>query len=164
MPIRPIYHGVKKLGAMRIALLYCAFATIWILTSSYVVNFTVQDADTLARLELLKGLLFVFVTSGLLYLALRLSRAHGSSQEVQADLTKPARKAGIVLLFIAMTLVVPLIGFPSSNCMGRRLSRMHWRTWLSSPNTNLPRLNDGWTSGRPIAWCWQPAARSSCAL
>ncbi len=111
MPIRPIYNGVNKLGAMRVALLYCVFATIWILASSYLVNFTVQDADTLARLELLKGLLFVFVTSGLLYLALRLSPARGSSQEALADLTKPARKAGIVILFIALTLVVPLIGF-----------------------------------------------------
>src|SRR5688500_12787979 len=104
MPIGPDYLGIKKSGAMHITLMYCVLASIWILASSYIVNFSINDPDTIARLELFKGLLFVFGTGGLLYLILRFSPVKNSHQAL-GDPANPARTITIALLFIALTLI-----------------------------------------------------------
>ncbi len=106
-----VHFSLKNLGAVRIALLYCAFATLWILVSSYLIGFTFQDSVNLARFELLKGLLFVFVTSGLLYLLLRFSDDHDIANQGLDEQASPTRTVSIIALFVALILIVPLIGF-----------------------------------------------------
>lgn len=54
-----------------VALLYAAFAALWIVVSGYLLTLTVADPLLHSRLELAKGLLFVAITSSLLYLLLR---------------------------------------------------------------------------------------------
>ena len=58
----------KRLTPVRIALLYAGFSALWILASNYLLTFIVDNPVLQNRIELAKGLIFVFVTSGLLYL------------------------------------------------------------------------------------------------
>jgi hypothetical protein len=58
----------KYLSSGRIALMYAVFALSWIIISGMLLTFTVDDPVLQSRIELGKGVLFVVVTSGLLYL------------------------------------------------------------------------------------------------
>ncbi len=64
--------GMRPLRAGRVVLVYLVVASVWIVWSSALVD---RVAEPLAippyRLEIAKGLLFVGVTSGILYIALR---------------------------------------------------------------------------------------------
>ena len=68
--IKPISFP-KRLTPIRIALLYAGFSALWILASNYLLTFIVDDPVLQNRIELAKGLIFVFVTSVLLYLLLK---------------------------------------------------------------------------------------------
>jgi PAS domain S-box-containing protein len=57
--------------ALRTSLLYAAIASLWILFSSELLHALVTNPATAASLEIYKGLGFVLVTAGLLYLSLR---------------------------------------------------------------------------------------------
>ena len=59
-----------------VALLYAALAMIWILASGSLLTMSVNDPLLQGRIELFKGLLFVLVTSALLYSILRSWRHH----------------------------------------------------------------------------------------
>ena len=111
MSLKKVRAGLKRAGPFRLALAYALLATLWILVSSHFLSFTVHDPQTLSRLELLKGLMFVFVTSGLLYLLLRLGRPADDLNREIGGLDSPLRKAGIIGLFSLLVLVVPLIGY-----------------------------------------------------
>lgn len=58
-------------AAGRVVLIYAAFATIWILTSDAALEALLRDPAQWARAEMVKGLLFVAVTSALLYVLVR---------------------------------------------------------------------------------------------
>ncbi len=58
-------------AALRIALLYLLFATLWIALSDRVLMWFASDPSLLTRLQTSKGLAFVAITTLLLYLALR---------------------------------------------------------------------------------------------
>jgi len=58
-----------------IVLIYAVFAALWIVASGTLLTFTVTDPLLQSRIELAKGLAFVAVTSGLLYLLLKTWRA-----------------------------------------------------------------------------------------
>lgn len=58
-------------AATRVTLIYAVFAALWITTSGMLLTFTIQDPDLQGHIELIKGLMFVAVTSGLLYLLLK---------------------------------------------------------------------------------------------
>jgi len=59
-----------QLDTARVVLLYAVFAGLWILLSDEVINWIVGDPDFRHLTQTFKGLLFVGVTSGLLYLLL----------------------------------------------------------------------------------------------
>jgi len=63
--------GSRPVAAMRVVLLYAAFASLWILLSDQVAVLLVRDPGRLALVNTLKGWLFVGVTSLLLYRAMR---------------------------------------------------------------------------------------------
>ena len=70
------------LSPASVALLYAVLAVIWILASGALLTMSVDDPVVQGRIELGKGLLFVLVTSLLLYLILR---AWGTGAEVTDD-------------------------------------------------------------------------------
>ncbi len=55
----------------RIAFLYASFSALWIVLTSYLLTYLANDPLTQSVLEISKGLAFVSLTSGLLYLLLK---------------------------------------------------------------------------------------------
>ena len=107
----PLYASVFRLTAGRIALLYAGFAVAWILLSSYFFMETVEDPVLANRIEIAKGLAFVAITSGLLFLILhRWHQAQRASTHDQA-ITATDRQIKAPLLFAGMFLFVPLFGW-----------------------------------------------------
>jgi PAS domain S-box-containing protein/putative nucleotidyltransferase with HDIG domain len=100
-------------------LLYAAFAALWIVASSYLLTVTVADPVLLGRIELAKGLVFVFVTSILLYFLLRV-RGRTSLPEAGGQ---PLGTQRLLLIFSALALVVPLIGFAITRLYGPQIER-----------------------------------------
>jgi len=112
--------GPGYLSAARITLLYAAFAGIWILSSGYLLSITVDDPDLQARLELFKGLLFVVVSSGLLYLLLTVwIRNAGEATGPAGGPASPATR--LLIFFLALLLLVPLLGLLLIGAYGTEL-------------------------------------------
>lgn len=95
--------GPRAVAALRIVLLYGAFASLWILLSDQVAALLVRDPGRLVLVNTLKGWLFVGVTSLLLYRAMRglkepdsLIRARGWRQAL-----RPAALALAAILALA---------------------------------------------------------------
>jgi PAS domain S-box-containing protein len=103
---------LNRLTPAGIALLYAAFAASWIIASGYLLALAVSDPLLQSRIELAKGLLFVAVTALLLYLLLKGWRdSIGNVAAARTDDVAPPKTFQLVLMFIALALVVPLIGF-----------------------------------------------------
>ena len=58
-------------AVLRIVLVYAAFAALWIFLSDFALVLLVRDTVALTRLAMIKGVLFILVTAGLLYLMIR---------------------------------------------------------------------------------------------
>ncbi|MBK7616698.1 MAG: PAS domain-containing protein [Burkholderiales bacterium] len=102
MPAR----GVPSEDALGVVLIYAAFAALWILLSDRLVALFVSDPSLVLTLSMLKGWLFVAVTSALLYLLIR--RLLGSQRRSPAslrrgDLVRPvAGWAVLIVLVVAV--------------------------------------------------------------
>jgi PAS domain S-box-containing protein len=77
-------------GALRVALVYAAFAGLWILLSDRAMGLVWQDPQALVRASMLKGWFFVAVTTLLLYVLVRqlvgqLDAAHRREQAQAAE-------------------------------------------------------------------------------
>ncbi|WP_238551903.1 EAL domain-containing protein [Herminiimonas sp. CN] len=105
-----------------IALLYAGIAALWIVASGRLLTFTVADPVLQGRIELAKGLAFVLVTSGLLYLLLKLRRAPAPASLLRNSPWLPAANR-LLPLFIALLLVVPLLGLAVVKLYGPQLER-----------------------------------------
>jgi PAS domain S-box-containing protein/putative nucleotidyltransferase with HDIG domain len=101
-----------------VAWLYVFFAALWIVVSGYLVTSTVADPLIWGRIELLKGLAFVAVTGVLLYLLLK-SRGTEAAPEAAAS---PVGMR-LMLIFVALALVVPLIGFAIARLYAPQIER-----------------------------------------
>lgn len=66
----------KWLSPARIVLLYASFGTVWIVLSDKVVGILVEDLRQFELAASLKGLLFIIITAGLLYLLIRSFARH----------------------------------------------------------------------------------------
>lgn len=62
------YRRGSYFAPLRIAFLYSAFAGLWIVFSDYLIDFLAQDKNTLSQLQTFKGLIFVVVTTMLVWL------------------------------------------------------------------------------------------------
>src|ERR1017187_10322958 len=114
----------SRLSPARVALLYAAFAALWIVVSGALLTFTVDDPLLQSRIEIAKGLVFVAVTSGLLYLLLKgWQESLSGATAVQADDIAPLKTTRLVLLVAALVLVVPLIGLTIVKLYGPQLER-----------------------------------------
>ena len=100
-----------RLTPAGITLLYAALAALWIVLSGYLLTLSITDPLLQGRIELAKGLAFVAVTSGLLYLLLNHWRESHAMQPAQTELPAPPKIIRLVLIFIALVLLVPLLDF-----------------------------------------------------
>lgn len=110
----------KQLSPMSIALLYAAFAALWIIASGNLLTFTVDDITLQGHIEQAKGLTFVAVTSGLLYLLLK--GWHSALIDPINDI-RPLAINRLTLLFAALVLIVPLIGLAITTLYGPKIER-----------------------------------------
>ncbi|MDP4027918.1 MAG: PAS domain S-box protein [Gallionella sp.] len=108
---------LARLTPAGVALLYAAFAAVWIAASGYLLTLAISDPLLHSRIELIKGLVFVAVTGMLLYLLLKgwserlyADRPASDAATVQANDTAHPMSKRLVLVFIALVLIVPLIG------------------------------------------------------
>jgi len=109
------------LTSARAALLYAVLAALWIIASGYLLHLTTADAALLARFELVKGLAFVAVTSILLYLLLSSHASRSDSLEEAAALLPGKRRLAVI--FVALALIAPLIGFGIVRLHGPQIER-----------------------------------------
>jgi DNA-binding LytR/AlgR family response regulator len=91
-----------------ITLTYAEFASLWIVLSVTLLSFAVEDPVLQGRIELVKGLAFVAVTSGLLFVLLR--AFNGRIEPSPADPDQLLTRPRVVPIFIALALAVPLTG------------------------------------------------------
>ncbi|MBK7471236.1 MAG: PAS domain S-box protein [Betaproteobacteria bacterium] len=97
--------------ASAIALIYAALAGLWIVLSATVLAFSSADPVQQGRIEVVKGLVFVITTSGLLYLLLRARQAPQGGAEAGAGHDPPAAEGRQWLsLLVVIALGVPLFG------------------------------------------------------
>jgi hypothetical protein len=114
----------KQLTPLSIALLYAVFAAIWIIASGKLLAFAVNDPVIQEHIELTKGLAFVAVTSGLLYLLLKgwHKTLVCKANEQDTDF-RPLATGRLVLLFSALVLIVPLVGLAIITLYGPKIER-----------------------------------------
>ncbi len=74
---------------IRITIIYLVLGVIWILSSDVLVKFFITDLDKFTRLQSFKGILFVLLSSGVIYFIARHYR--NQQQEIKKNLVK-ARK------------------------------------------------------------------------
>jgi PAS domain S-box-containing protein len=80
-------------GALRVALVYAAFAGLWILLSDRAMGLLWHDPEALVRASMLKGWFFVAVTTLLLYVLVRqlVGQLDASHRREQAQAEEKAR-------------------------------------------------------------------------
>lgn len=61
----------SKLSSFKIVVLYAIVSAIYIYTSDYFLEFFVQNVDTLSKLQTYKGLIFILITTVLLYILVK---------------------------------------------------------------------------------------------
>ena len=101
----------KRLTPMAITLIYGVFASVWILFSDQLVMGLFSDPAQILFASTFKGWLFVAVTSGILYLGLN-SLIVNQRVEIKTQAVNIAQQSAskLTLIFIALALIVPLIG------------------------------------------------------
>ena len=115
---------VPRFGAATIALIYAAFAVLWIVASGTVLEVATTDAVLQARLEIIKGIVFVLASSGLLYWLIR-SRRESLSAFPRAALDEPETidLRQLVVTIVLISLAVPLISFAVFSLNARQAER-----------------------------------------
>ncbi|MFZ2162484.1 MAG: EAL domain-containing protein [Sideroxyarcus sp.] len=102
----------KRLTPARIALLYAAFAGLWIFASDKLLELAVPDPALIMRISVFKGFAFVLITTWLLYLLMKTSVTKvipaASTDTAKDGLFKPS---ALLAIFLGLALVVPLFGY-----------------------------------------------------
>lgn len=94
MPVNTSHKRIDLArGALRVALVYAAFAGLWILLSDRAMGLPWHDPEALVRASMLKGWLFVAVTTLLLYVLVRqlVGRLDAAHRREQAQAEEKAR-------------------------------------------------------------------------
>lgn len=92
----------------RIVLIYAIFAMLWIFGSDRLLSTVISDPLILGWAGTLKGMVFVAVTSLLLYLLLRM---WGETIDATQEQNPPISIARLIALFAGLALIVPLLGY-----------------------------------------------------
>ncbi|ADE12742.1 PAS domain S-box protein [Sideroxydans lithotrophicus] len=115
----------KRLTPARIALLYAAFAALWIFASDKLLVLAVRDPELIVQISTYKGLIFVFVTTWLLYLLMQ----SWIIQTVRTSLPETAANDAhnvhtLFAIFLCLVLIVPLFGFGIARLYGPRIQQV----------------------------------------
>ena len=111
-PVDP-QRDKRRLTPIGVALLYAVFAALWITVSGALLNMSVDDPVLQGRIEIAKGLLFVAVTSALLYVVLRewgTSVAEAAAVSRRRARLKRVGAAQRIVLLVVLCSLVPLSG------------------------------------------------------
>ncbi|WP_233081730.1 bifunctional diguanylate cyclase/phosphodiesterase [Rheinheimera soli] len=92
------------LTAIRIVLLYCCFALLWIFGSDHLLHLTVSDPQTSSFLGTVKGVAFVCLSGCLIYLLLATWR---KQQFFDSEVTVRHKQMRVVILILAFLLAIP---------------------------------------------------------
>ncbi|MDO8990604.1 MAG: PAS domain S-box protein [Sideroxyarcus sp.] len=114
----------KRLTPARIALLYAAFASLWIFASDKLLLLAVPDPALLVQIGMYKGLAFVLVTTLLLYLLLQtlvIQTAHAYATNAAGNGALKTRN--LIAIFLCLALIVPLFGYGISRIYGPRIQQ-----------------------------------------
>ncbi|HEX8986735.1 MAG TPA: PAS domain S-box protein [Rhodocyclaceae bacterium] len=110
-----------KGGFLKIVLLYAAFASTWIVVSDHVASRLFGDVEQLAAAGMLKGLLFVGVTS--LLLLVLLQRFVGNAAMREEDLATVGRRRWMMLIFVVLATAIAAIGWFSYRALADTVER-----------------------------------------
>jgi len=99
-----------RISPLGIAVLYAAFAGLWIVGSDALLEWMTQDPALHLELAMFKGLAFVLVTTVLLYVVMKIRQAPDTEQtaDIPDTLTPDLRQT--LPLIAAMALCAPLVG------------------------------------------------------
>ena len=103
----------RRFKPVGIALLYAAFGALWVVASGLLLTFSVDDPVLQERVELAKGLLFVMVTSSLLYLVLKHLQDPGPvlTVPISHETLQPSGVRWHFAAYAALLSLVPLAGY-----------------------------------------------------
>ncbi|MGH8762429.1 MAG: diguanylate cyclase domain-containing protein, partial [Nitrosospira sp.] len=108
-----------------LVLLYAAFSALWLTAFGYLISLTFDDPILWSRASLIKELILVAVSSGLLYLLLKFQRDANVTTGI-ADASRDTAHFQLVRLMpicAALALVAPLVGFGIVKVHGPQLER-----------------------------------------
>lgn len=92
------------LTAIRIVLLYCSFALLWIFGSDHLLHLTVSDPQAVSLLGTAKGVAFVCLSGCLIYLLLATWR---KQQFFDSEVTVRYKQLRVIVLILAFLLAIP---------------------------------------------------------
>jgi len=106
------------LTAIRIVLLYCSFALLWIFGSDHLLHLTVTDPEANSLLGTAKGVAFVCISGCLIYLLLATWR---KQQFFDSEVTVRYKQLRVVVLILAFLLAIPAMAFITKWVHGNQL-------------------------------------------
>jgi diguanylate cyclase (GGDEF)-like protein/PAS domain S-box-containing protein len=108
--------------ALRITLLYAAFALAWIAVSDWLLSLAIGGPDLWARMSLAKGLVFVAVSAALLYWLLQTSIGRPGAEQ-SGEPAEPVKRLWIFAGFLAVLILVPILSFGIVRLQGPQAER-----------------------------------------
>ncbi len=109
----------KRLTSGHIILLYAVFVVCWLAISDWLLTLIVNDPATLLKISTAKGIIFVLVTAGLLYLLVKTARITSTGKTTGWITTRQR----LIVSFIAIALAVPLADTMIVHLHGRQLEQ-----------------------------------------
>lgn len=138
---------VHRFGAATIALLYAAFAALWIVASGTLLAVVTSDPVLQARIEIAKGIAFVLVSSTLLYWLIRARRELPDPSPVARDEPVGTDLRQLVLTIVLLSLAVPSIGLAVFVLNARQVERDTTRSLQAIAESTAHHIQ-GWLSER----------------
>lgn len=115
-------------GVIQVVFFYALLASLWIFFSDQLVVRLFQDAEQIKVASMIKGWLFVAVTSGMLYLLVSIWREKFSVELSNEDIEHIiSRHSRLRWVFVALVLVVPLIAFAFFKLQAPQIERDVYR-------------------------------------
>ncbi|MGE5468074.1 MAG: PAS domain S-box protein [Ignavibacteria bacterium] len=142
-------------GFVKIVLLYATFASAWIVFSDKIAASLFGEAQQLAEVGMLKGLLFVGVTSLILFVLLQ--RFAGPGSAAPSESSGGDGKRWMMLVFAVLTLVIAAIGWFTYRSVAQSVERDETakltalaefkanqiEDWLGERRTDVREIVDG---------------------
>ncbi len=138
---------MHRFGPATIALIYAAFAALWIVVSGSVLEVVTGDPVLQSRIEIAKGIAFVAVSSLLLYFLTRARRDQPvttGGAVGNAVLAEPVR---LLITALLIALAVPVIGFAVFSLNARQVERDMLDS-LHAVSASTAQHIEGWLAER----------------